>query len=109
MPHRLPPGAHVYLLIIFAVAAGQIARLGQKLERGGIIGWRQVLVELSMLPAFGGLGGALAADHNWPVWAQLGAGITAGWLGFGSFKLIIAGMRKVATQFLDSTGKSDAP
>jgi hypothetical protein len=104
---RLPEGWHFYALVFFAVAAGQIARLGQKLERGGLIGWRQVLAELSMLPAFGALGGALAADHDWPVWAQLGAGITAGWLGFGMFKLIVAGMRKAATQFLDSTGKPE--
>jgi hypothetical protein len=41
------------------------------------------------------------------VWAQLGAGITAGWLGFGRFKLIVAGMRRAATQFLDSTGKPE--
>jgi hypothetical protein len=34
---------------------------------------------------------------------------TASWLDFGMFKLIVAGMRKAATQFLDSTGKLDAP
>jgi hypothetical protein len=42
------------------------------------------------------------------VWAQLGAGITAGWIGFGRFKLIVTGMRKAATRFLDSTGKPEA-
>jgi hypothetical protein len=42
------------------------------------------------------------------VWAQLGAGITAGWLGFGRFKLIVAGMRRAAKQFLDRTDKPGA-
>jgi hypothetical protein len=112
MPHRipdnlLPAGWHFYALIFFAVAAGQVARLGQKLERGGVIGWRNVMVEASMLPAFGSLGGALAVEYGWPIGAQLGVGITAGWTGFGMFKLIVAGMRKLATQFLESTGKSE--
>jgi hypothetical protein len=35
---RLPEGCHFYALVFFAVAAGQIARLGRKLERGGLIG-----------------------------------------------------------------------
>lgn len=86
--------------MVFAVAAGQVGRLGQKLEKGGAIGWRQVIVELSMLPAFASLGGAYAAEAAWPVWAVLGSGITAGWLGFGSFKLLTAATRTLATQWL---------
>lgn len=107
MPSRLPDNWHVYALVLFGVAAGQIGRLGQKLERGGLIGWRQVLVELSMLPAFGSLGGSLAAEQNWPVWAQLGCGIVAGWTGFGMFRLIVSGMRQAAMQFLKTTDKPE--
>jgi hypothetical protein len=92
--------------MVFAVAAGQVGRLGQKLEKGGSIGWKQVIIELSMLPAFGSLGGAFAIDQGWPVWAQLGCGITAGWLGFGSFKMLTAAMRTLATQWLKA-GKPD--
>jgi hypothetical protein len=62
-----------------------------------------------MLLAFGAVGGALAADHDWPIWAQFRAGITAGWPGFEMFKLIVAGTSKFAKQFLDNTGNSDAP
>ncbi|MDB5733209.1 MAG: hypothetical protein JWQ03_3104 [Variovorax sp.] len=90
----------VYALMLFAVAAGQIGRLGQKLERGQIIGAKQVLVELSMLPAFGSLGGALAAEHDWPIWAVIGSGISAGWMGFASFRLIVAAFRTLAKQFV---------
>ena len=93
----------IYALVLFGVSAGQIGRLGQKLERGGIIGWRQVIVEISMLPAFGSLGGALASEQGWPIWAQLGCGITAGWTGFGMFRLIVGGMRLLAAQFLKTT------
>lgn len=106
---RLPDGWHFYALVFFAIAAGQVARLGQKLERGGTIGRRQLISEVSMLPALGAFGGALAAQQGWPIWMSLGVGITAGWLGFGMFKLIVAGMRKAASGFLDSTGKGDAP
>jgi hypothetical protein len=49
----------------------------------------------------------LAADRDGPVRAQLGAGITAGWLGFGMFKLVVAGMRNAATQFLESTERNE--
>jgi hypothetical protein len=75
-------------LALFAVMAGQIGRLGQKLERGEKIGWRQVFIELSMFPAFGSLAGALGVELGWPIWMILAAGITAGWLGFFTFRLI---------------------
>jgi hypothetical protein len=107
MPQRLPDWWHIYALVVFGVAAGQIGRLGQKLERDGVIGWRQILVELSMLPAFGSLGGALAVEQGWPIWAQLGSGIAAGWTGFGMFRLIVGGMRQLATKFLETTAKSE--
>lgn len=76
------------MLALFAVAAGQIGRLGQKLERGETVGWRHVIVELSMFPAFGAMAGALGVEMGWPIWIILGAGITAGWLGFFTFRLI---------------------
>lgn len=93
-------------MMVFAVGAGQVGRLGQKLEKGGTIGWRQVLVELSMLPAFASLGGAYAAEQDLPRWAILAIGITSGWLGFGSFKLLTGAVRTLATQWL-KTGKPD--
>jgi len=83
------------LLALFAVAAGQIGRLGQKLERGEVIGWRNVIIELSMFPAFGSLTGALGVELGWPIWMILGAGISAGWLGFFTFKLIVGGTTKL--------------
>jgi hypothetical protein len=109
MPSRLPPGWQIYALVLFGVAAGQVGRLGQKLERGGVIGWRQVIVELSMLPAFGSLGGALATEQQWPVWAQLGCGIAAGWAGFATFRLIVGAARMAASKFIETTGKSESP
>lgn len=108
MPSRLPDGWHVYALMIFAVMAGQVGRLGQKLERGGTIGLRQILIELSMLPAFGSLGGAFAIERHWPMWAVLASGITAGWLGFGSFKLLVGAARTIAQKWIDG-GKDDRP
>ena len=80
----------VIALALFAVAAGQIGRLGQKLERGERIGWRHVAIELSMFPAFGSLAGALGVEMGWPIWLVLAAGITAGWLGFFTFRLIVS-------------------
>ena len=80
-------GWQYYALMVFAIVAGQIARLGYKVERGGTVSWGQTIIEASMLPAFGALGGALAQKHDMPVWMVLGAGIMAGWLGFGLFKL----------------------
>lgn len=76
------------LLALFAVSAGQIGRLGQKLERGDRIGMRHVIIELSMFPAFGSLVGAFGVEMGWPIWLILAAGIAAGWLGFFTFRLI---------------------
>ncbi len=97
---RFPESWHIFALMTFAVMAGQIGRLGQKLEKGGVIGLRQVFIELSMLPAFASLGGAYAVEMGWPAWAVLASGISAGWLGFGSFKLLIGGVRTLAEKWL---------
>jgi hypothetical protein len=87
-----------FALMLFAVASGQIGRLGQKYERGDAIGRRQVVVEMTMLPGFGALGGALAAEYAWPIWMILAAGISAGWTGFATFRLIVTLMRTVGQQ-----------
>jgi hypothetical protein len=100
------------LLALFAVAAGQIGRLGQKLERGEAIGWRNIIIELSMFPAFGSLTGALGVEMGWPIWVILGLGITAGWLGFFTFRLIVTvALRfiRVAVNEATSTSKQDEP
>lgn len=95
-----------FCLALFAVAAGQIGRVGQKLERGEGVGLRQVFVELSMFPAFGSLAGALGVELGWPIWMILAAGITAGWLGFFTFRLITRGtfllMRGVGKALMNS-------
>lgn len=101
------------LLALFAVAAGQIGRLGQKLERGDPVGIRQVIIELSMFPAFGSLTGALGVELNWPIWVILGAGITAGWLGFFTFRIIITValrlLRLIAKDILSDTTPPPPP
>lgn len=93
----------VYALILFGIAAGQLARIGQRLDRGEILRLRHLVVELTMLPAFSSLGGVLATAQGWPVWAQLGFGIAAGWMGFGMFGLIVGGLRQAAARFLEAT------
>ena len=93
----------IYALILFGVAAGQLARLGQRLEQDETLRLRHVLVEVTMLPALASLGGVLATGQGWPVWAQLGYGIAAGWMGFGMFRLIVGSVRRAATRFLDTT------
>lgn len=93
--------------MVFAVASGQIGRLGQKYERGDAIGRKQVVVEMTMLPAFGALGGALAAEYLWPIWMILAAGISAGWTGFATFRLIVTVVKIVGQQA--SGLKTDQP
>jgi hypothetical protein len=87
-----------FALMLFAVASGQIGRLGQKYERGGPVGRKQIVVEITMLPAFGALGGALAAEYAWPIWMILGAGIAAGWTGFATFRLIVVLVKTAGQQ-----------
>ncbi len=77
-----------YLLMLFAVVSGQIARLGHTYERTNEAPtFGKVAIELSMLPAFASLGGAWAAHNQWPIWAVIGVGLMAGWLGFALFKM----------------------
>lgn len=104
---KLPESWPVFALMVFAVASGQIGRLGQKYERGSPIGRKQLVVEMTMLPAFGALGGALASEYNWPIWMTLAAGIAAGWTGFATFRLIVTVARTVGQQM--SGIKSDTP
>jgi hypothetical protein len=96
-----------FALMVFAVASGQIGRLGQKYERGIEIGRKQVIVELTMLPAFGSLGGAAAVEGHWPWWAVIAAGICAGWGGFGTFRLLAAAGRTALQQAI--VVKNDTP
>lgn len=77
-----------YLLMLFAVVSGQIARLGHTYERTNEAPtFGKVAIELSMLPAFASIGGALAAQHQWPIYGVIGTGLLAGWLGFALFKM----------------------
>jgi hypothetical protein len=78
-----------YALAAFAVAAGQVLRAGQKIEAGKPISWRDLFVTLSLLPAFGGLGGAMAVHFGWPTWSILVVGTSAGWLGFGAMRFVL--------------------
>lgn len=98
-----------FALMVFAVASGQIGRLGQKYERGGVVGRKQVVVEMTMLPGFGALGGALAAEYSWPIWMILAAGISAGWTGFATFRLIVTITRTVGQQMSGIKVDSPAP
>ncbi|WP_066486148.1 hypothetical protein [Sphingomonas sp. CCH9-F2] len=78
-----------YVLASFAVAAGQGLRIGQKIEAGKPVTWRDIAVLATLLPAFGALGGALASHFAQPVWMVLFAGICAGWTGIGAIKLML--------------------
>jgi hypothetical protein len=93
-----PQGWVLFALMVFAVASGQVGRLGQAYERGKTVGGKQLLVELTMLPAFGALGGALATEYRWPIWMTLAVGIAAGWTGFATFRLIVTVARTVGQQ-----------
>jgi hypothetical protein len=94
---KLPDSWWAFALMVFAVASGQIGRLGRRYEQDLPVGRKQILVELTMLPAFGALG-AVAAEYDWPVYFILGAGIAAGWTGFGTFRLIVGVVRAALKQ-----------
>jgi len=79
-----------YALAVFAVLAGQALRVGQKIEAGKPVTWRDLIVMCSLLPAFGSIAGAAAVHFAWPTWSILVAGISAGWLGFAAMRLLIA-------------------
>lgn len=87
-----------YLLAAFAVFAGQVLRVGQKIEAGKPVTWRDLFVMCSLLPAFGSIAGAAAIHFNWPVWSVLVAGISAGWMGFATMRFVLVLARQVAAQ-----------
>lgn len=78
-----------YALAAFAVAAGQVLKIGRKIEAGKVVSWRDIAVLCTMLPAFGAIGGALAIHFHGPVWSVLLAGTCAGWTGIGTIKLAV--------------------
>jgi hypothetical protein len=87
-----------YALSAFAVAAGQVLRVGQKIEAGKAVTWRDLFVMFSLLPAFGSLGGAAAAHFGWPEWSTIVAGISAGWLGFGTMRFVLVIFKSIGGQ-----------
>ena len=78
-----------YALAAFAVFAGQVLRVGQKIEAGKPISWRDLFVMASLLPAFGSMAGAAAVHFGWPTWSVLVVGTSAGWVGFGSMRVVL--------------------
>jgi len=90
-----------WLLSLFAVVSGQIGRLGYQ---GKPITKRVIWIELSMLPAFGSVGGSFAAEHDAPAYMILLCGVAAGWLGFACFAIaasfVISIMQTAAERFL---------
>lgn len=78
-----------YALAAFAVAAGQVLKIGRKIEAGKVVTWRDIAVLCTMLPAFGAIGGAMAIHFHGPVWSVLLAGTCAGWTGIGTIRVAI--------------------
>ncbi|MEH3046517.1 hypothetical protein [Sphingomonas adhaesiva] len=87
-----------FALAAFAVFAGQILRMGQKIEAGKPVTWRDLFVMCSLLPAFGSIAGAAAIHYGWPVWSILVVGIAAGWMGFATMRFVLVLARNVAGQ-----------
>ncbi len=54
----------------------------------------------SRLPAFGSMAGAATVHFGWPVWSTLVAGISAGWIGFGTMRFILIIARNVTGQIV---------
>jgi hypothetical protein len=77
-------------LAILAVLSGQIARLGHRAEKGLPLTRARLFIELSMLPALGSIVGAVAADHDLPIWQILSLGVAAGWGGFATIRFVHA-------------------
>ncbi|MHA0330273.1 hypothetical protein [Sphingomonas melonis] len=77
-----------YALAAFAVFADQVLRVGQKIEAGKPITWRDLFVMISLLPAFGSIAGAIAVHFHMPAWSILVFGTSVGWIGFGSMRLV---------------------
>lgn len=95
-----------YVLAAFAVAAGQVLKMGRKIEAGEQVTRRDLFVLCSMLPAFGSLIGAAGAHYGLPVWAILTLGTSAGWIGFGAMRVVLAAARSFVGQIM-SAPKSD--
>jgi len=87
-----------YALAAFAVFAGQILRVGQKIEAGKPISWRDIFVMCSLMPAFGSMAGAAAVHFGWPAWSILVAGTSAGWVGFGTMRFVLVLAKSIAGQ-----------
>ena len=87
-----------YALAAFAVFAGQILRVGQKIEAGKPISWRDIFVMASLMPAFGSMAGAAAVHFGWPTWSILVAGTSAGWVGFGTMRFVLVLAKSIAGQ-----------
>jgi hypothetical protein len=85
----------IYALATFAVAAGQVLKIGRKIEAGKVVTWRDIAVLCTILPAFGAIGGALAIHFNGPVWSVLLAGTCAGWTGIGTIRLALAALPSI--------------
>ncbi|WP_294260803.1 hypothetical protein [uncultured Sphingomonas sp.] len=88
----------IYALAVFAVFAGQILRMGQKIEAGRPVTWRDLFVTCSLLPAFGAMAGAAAVHLHWPAWTIIVAGVSAGWMGFATMRFVLVLGRNVAAQ-----------
>jgi len=89
-----------YVLAAFAVAAGQVLKMGRKIEAGEPVTRRDLFVLCSMLPAFGSLIGAAGAHYGLPVWLILALGTSAGWVGFGAMKVVLAAVRSFTGQLM---------
>ncbi|MEK9213138.1 hypothetical protein [Sphingomonas sp. 2378] len=89
-----------YALAAFAVASGQVLKIGRKLEAGRAVTWRDIMVLCSILPAFGAIGGAMAIHFHMPVWSVLFAGTCAGWTGIGTIRLMLAALPYILPEAL---------
>ncbi|MGO1303955.1 MAG: hypothetical protein ACTMKV_04135 [Sphingomonas parapaucimobilis] len=105
----------IYALAVFSIAAGQVLKIGRKIEAGKAVTWRDIAVLCTMLPAFGAIGGAMAVHFHGPVWSVLLAGTCAGWTGIGTIRFAIkvlqwalpAPLAKMLSDFLSDKGQPD--
>lgn len=96
-------GWQIYALAAFGVIAGQALRVGRKIESGQAVGWRDLAVMISLLPAFGAMIGAAAEHYGSPTWLILATGVSAGWIGVGSMRFVLAIVRATGAQILGAT------
>ncbi len=95
-------GWQAYALAAFGVAAGQALRVGRKIERGEPVGWRDLWVMMSLLPAFGAMIGAAAEHYGSPTWLILATGVSAGWIGIGAMRFVLAIVRATGNQLMST-------